>query len=157
MIMVICFVCTVAIAQEKQDKVEEPNLAKIADDLKFQNGLLFIRLKLQDKAIEELQEYLEIYNDGIHRHEAFRELAEIYYQRFDFQKAVDVLKGLHEEFSNTEEGVEAYFRMGICYKKMGYDANAQRVFNQIIQDHPESGYAYQAQKQLDLLKILAEK
>jgi TolA-binding protein len=146
-------------AQDKKDekaKPKEPNLARIADDLKYQNGAQFLALKQHDRAIEVLQEYLEIYSDGIHRHEAYRGLAEIYFSRFNYTRAIEFYKGLYEEYSNTEDGVAAYYWIGICYEKMGYDSSAINVFKQIVTDYPQSTYAQQARMQMDMLKILAQ-
>jgi outer membrane protein assembly factor BamD (BamD/ComL family) len=37
---------------------------------------------------------------------------------------------------------------------MGFDDKAIAIFHEIIEDYPQSGFAYQAQVQLDLLNIL---
>jgi len=132
------------------------NLDKIADDLKFNNGREFLKLKRPDKAVEEFNEYLEIYYNGIHRHEVYKELARIYFQRFDYQRAIDRYRSLYEEYSNSDDGVDAYYHIGICYKKMGYDDEAMKIFKSIVSDHPGSNSAYQSRIQVDLLNILAE-
>ena len=77
-------------------------LDALADDVKFQNGLGFIRLKMYDKALETFNEYLEIYYNGNHRNEAYKYIAEIYFNRLEYLKAIDYYRALYEEFSNTE-------------------------------------------------------
>ncbi len=133
---------------------ERFNYEKSADNLKFQNGAYFIKLELMDKAVQELQEYLEIYTGGIHRHDAYRLLGNIYFQRFDYQKAIKMYLKLYEEFGVAEEGIGGYFSVGMCYQKMGFDDKAIAIFHGITEDYPQSGFAYQAQVQLDLLNIL---
>jgi len=132
------------------------NLDVLADDLKFQNGVSFIKLKMYDKALETFNEYLEIYYNGNHRDEAYRHLAEIYFNRLEYLKAIDNYQLLFEEFSTTESGVEAYFNIGICYLKMGNDKKAAVIFNDIVENHHDSAWRQQAELQLDMLNILQE-
>jgi len=146
----------VPVTGRAQDAEKELNLEKIADDWKFRNGIQFIQLKKYDLAMQELQEYLEIYTDGIHRNEAYTHMAGIYFQGYNYQKAIEVYKSLYEEFGNTEEGIGAYYKTGICYQKMGYDSMAVMVFREIINEHPDSRYAYKSQIQMDLLSILKD-
>ena len=135
---------------------EGQNLDVLADDLKFQNGVGFIKIKMNDKALETLNEYLEIYYNGTHRHEAYRYIAEIYFNRMEYLKAIENYRALYEEFSNTENGIEAYYNIGICYIKMGNDKKAAEIFNEIIDLHQDSAYRQQAELQLDMLNILQE-
>lgn len=135
---------------------ETPNLDKIADDMKYLNGVGFIKLGKVDKAIEELNEYLEIYHDGIHRGEALMNIGNIYFRNFQYQKAQKIYRRLYEEYSDSDEGVSGYYKVAICYSKMGYDKQAMEVFRQIIKEHAASSYAAQAMLQLDLLDIVNE-
>ena len=155
-ISIISIMPVFIMAQDVKENKAAPSLERIADDVKFRNGEQFMSLKKYNRAIEELQEYLEIYYDGNHRHEAYNMLAGIYFDRFDYARAIRLYRGLYEEFSNREEGVAAYYHVGLCYVKMGYDSSALDIFQQILNDYPGSEYALQAKMQLDLLKILNE-
>jgi TolA-binding protein len=135
---------------------EGQSLDILADDLKFQNGVGFIKIKMPDKALETFHEYLEIFYNGTHRPEAYRYIAEIYFNRMEYLKAIENYRALYEEFSNTENGIEAYYNIGICYIKMGYDSKAAEIFNEIIERHQDSAYRQQAELQLNLLKMLQE-
>jgi len=64
------------------------NLKKVADDMKFQNGVEFYKLEKFDRALSEFNEYVEIYYDGIHRNEALKKIAEIRIRFFEYQKAI---------------------------------------------------------------------
>ncbi len=156
MLKIIIFVWIVAVPTlaPGRDNSGNINLDKIADDLKYENSVRFIKLNRHDRAIEELNEYLEIFIHGTHRNEAFKNIAEIYFNRFEYQKALKVYRSLFEEFSNSEEGIEAYYNIGICYSKMGYNKKAEEIFKSIITDYSGSGFAYSAQIQIDLLKII---
>lgn len=78
----------------------------------------------------------------------------IYFEKFDYIKSIKAFNSLYEEFSNSEEGIEAYFMTGICYQKMGFLDNAKQVFDTLIEEHPESNYASQARTKLDIIEIL---
>jgi TolA-binding protein len=135
---------------------ETRSIDVLADDLKFQNGVGFLKLKLYDKALETFTEYLEIYYNGTHRHEAYRNIAEIYFNRLEYLKAIEHYQALYEEFSNTESGVEAYYNIGICNIKMGNEKKAAEIFNEILERHQDSAFRQQAELQLDMLNILQE-
>ncbi len=139
-----------------EDKAQGENLDVLADNLKFQNGIEFLKLKMNDKALETFGEYLEVFYNGNHRHEAYKQIAGIYFNRLEYLKAIDSYRLLYEEFSNTENGVEAYFNIGICYNKMGYEKKAAEIFNEIVENHSTSAYAQQARLQLELLGILEQ-
>ncbi len=136
-----------------EQKTGAINLKQVADDLKFRKGAEFYRLERYDLALNELYEYLEIYYDGTHRGEAYRKIADIHIKQYNYQKAVEVYRRLYEEFSSTDEGVDGFFQMGICYLKMGYDSKAEAIFRSIIQEHPGTTGAANAEIQLELLKI----
>lgn len=133
------------------------NLKKVADDMKFRNGMEFYKLEKFERALTEFNEYIEIYYDGIHRNEALKKIAEIHIRLFDYQKAISAYRMLYQEFSSTEEGMDAYFQIGVCYKKMGFDSKAEFIFKQIIEEHPGTTAAYNSEIQLDLLKITSDK
>ena len=58
--------------------------------------------------------------------------------------------------SDSDDGVEAYYKVGLCYKKMGYRENASAIFNEILKEHGGSSFASQASLQVELLSILSE-
>jgi len=151
-LLILCFT-VISSAEEKNGLA---NLKKVADDMKFQNGLEFYKLEKFDRALSEFNEYIEIYFDGIHRNEALKKIAEINIRFFNYQKAIDAYRILYQEFSSTEEGIDAYFQIGICYKKMGFDSKAEAIFKYIVDEHPGSSAAYNSEIQLDLLKILID-
>jgi TolA-binding protein len=137
-----------------QSKEIKSDLGKLSDDTTYENANQFYKLKKSDLALELFTEYLEIYLTGLHRKEAYKKVAMIYFEQFNYIKSIKVFKSLYEEFSNSEEGIEAYFMSGICYQKMGFLDNAKNVFKSLMEEHPESNFAYQAKIKLDLIEIL---
>jgi tetratricopeptide (TPR) repeat protein len=158
MIVVLLALCVISPASLRaaDEKEAGQTLDVLADNLKFQNGVYLMNLKMYDKALETLQEYLEIYLNGNHRHEAYKLIGDIYFNRLEYEKAIQSYQSLYEEFSGTESGVGAYFDIGLCYHKMGYEKKAAQIFNDIATNHPESMYTKDARLQLDVIKIIEE-
>ena len=152
---VLCM-CIASIAQDSADSASFASMKKEADDIKFQNSMEFYKLGKYERALNEFNEYIEIFFDGIHRSEALKKIAEIYIRYFEYQKAIDAYKTLYQEFSSTEDGINAYFQIGICYKKMGFDSKAEDIFKYIIAEHSGTSTAYNAEIQLELLKIITD-
>jgi TolA-binding protein len=148
--------CINSIAQDSADSASFASMKKEADDIKFQNSMEFYKLGKYERALNEFNEYIEIFFDGIHRSEALKKIAEIYIRYFEYQKAIDAYKTLYQEFSSTEDGINAYFQIGICYKKMGFDSKAEEIFRYIIAEHSGTSTAYNAEIQLELLKIITD-
>ncbi len=155
-VVIFIFILIFAVNSFAEEKTGLVNLKKVADDMKFQNGLEFYKLEKFERALGEFNEYIEIYYDGIHRNEALKKIAEIHIRLFNYQKAIDAYRILYQEFSSTDEGIDAYFQIGICYKKMGFDSKAEAIFKYIVEEHPGTSAAYNSEIQLDLLKISAD-
>jgi TolA-binding protein len=135
-------------------KEEKIDLGRFTDNTAYENASQFYKLKKFDIALELFTEYLEIYLNGVHRKEAFKKVALIYFEQFNYIKSIKALNLLYEEYNNSEEGIEAYFMTGICYQKMGFLDNAKQVFKTLMEEHPESNFAYQSKVKLDLIEIL---
>jgi len=153
LIFIIIFVTSAVFILKAEDASQTVNFKKAADDMKFNNAIGFFKLELYDRALNEFYEYIEIYYDGIHRGEAFRKIAEIHIKKFNYQKAIEAYNNIYQEFSGTDEGLDAYFQTGVCYKKMGFDSKAEVIFKYIIENHPGTTSAYNSEIQLDLLKM----
>lgn len=136
-----------------QDSLAEPDLARIADDLKFENAKHFYDMKLYDNSLRDMNEYLEVYIQGAHRKEAFMTIASIHFKRFEYRKAVKAYTSLYEEFSTSDEGIQAYFNAAICHEKMGNEKKAREIYKQILEDHPDSQQASMALSQIEILGI----
>ncbi|MBN2401273.1 MAG: tetratricopeptide repeat protein [Spirochaetes bacterium] len=145
------------IQQQPQQKEESIDLGRFSDNTHHENANQFYKLKKFDIALELFTEYLEIYLNGLHRKYAYKKIALIYFEQFNYIKSIKSFKSLYEEYSNSEEGIEAFFMTGICYQKMGFYNNAKQVFKTLMEEHPESNFAYQAKIKLDLIEILEKR
>lgn len=136
---------------------ESESSRKVEDDMKFNSGMYFMKLGHEEKGLQVLKEYIEIYQNGNHRPEAYMEIARIHFRHFDYQKAADLYTAIYEEFGTRDEGVEGYYHAGICYQKMGYDDKAEEIFRSIMANHGESPHALKARQQIDLIAIINAK
>lgn len=127
---------------------------RIADDMRYDNAFQFYRLEQYAKAQILFEEYLEVFTDGVHRESAYAALGRIHFTAYRYPKAVKVFLGHYEEFSTTEDGVQAYFNAGVCYQKMGMKKEALDVFNRIVEDYPTYQAAQAARMQLDVMDVL---
>lgn len=141
-------------AEKKDEDLSELNLDRIADDIRYQNAYQFIKLERYDKALQMMGEYLEVYSEGIHRQDAFKHIAQIYFMRNQYNLALKYYLLLYEEFSESDEGLWAYYNIGICYNKMARTSDARKVFQRIVDEYPASLAARKAQMQLDLEEIM---
>lgn len=127
-----------------------------SDNMRFNDAVALVELDQTDKAFKLLHEYLEIFPRGVHRHSAYRYIAEIYRDRFDYLRAADTYLKIFEEFSPDEKAVAAYYEAGVCYSKMGYDSRASRIFTDILEKWPDSPQAARARTRLTIKNILEE-
>jgi TolA-binding protein len=150
-----CILFLVALAPlAAQESAEEPDLARIADDMKFENARHFYDMKLYDLSLRDMNEYLEVYIQGAHRKEAYMTIADIHFKRFEYRKAVKAYTSLYGEYSTSDEGIQAYFNSAVCHEKMGNEKKAREIYKNIIEDHPDSQQASMARTQIELIGIL---
>lgn len=154
-VIISLIILAMSIGLLAQNTDNELNFIQIADNMKFQNGIEFMKINDYNRALNEFNEYLEIYIHGIHRGNAYREIAKIHILNFDFQKALEAYKSIYQEYSYADEGIDAYFEAGICYKKMGYNNKAMEIFHYIAEEHPGTNAAYNAKIQLEIIKIIS--
>ena len=114
-LIIILFFLITASPVFSQEKAETIDLKRLADNTKFENAMQFFNLKRYDIALQGFNEYLEIYPNGIHRIEAYKKIAGIHFERFNYVKAIKIYRSLHEEFSNSSDGIEAFYNVGICF------------------------------------------
>ncbi len=142
------------VKKELTPQEEARQLERFSDDVRFENALRFVELKIYDKALQNLGEYIEVFPNGAHRVDAINYIAAIYFQRFEYTLALKYFNLLYEENNNNDVGLNAYYSMGICYLKMGYNRQANEVFNNLIAEHPTSEIALKAQLQMDVDAII---
>lgn len=153
-IIIIIFCLNIFTSMLFSAENKELNLEKISDDIRYKNAYQFFKLERYDKALQLFGEYLEIYTNGIHRKEAYNNIAHIYFMRYNYKLALKYYQLLYEEFSETEEGLMAYYYTGVSYSQMGKAELAKQIFKRIVDEYPASYAAHTAKTQLDLEDIL---
>ncbi|MDA3900542.1 MAG: tetratricopeptide repeat protein [Spirochaetes bacterium] len=131
-------------------------LERIADDARFSNAYYLVTIDRKDKAITLLSEYIEVYINGAHRKKALLTIADIYFERFDYLRATNFYMMLFEEYPNSEEGVEAYYRTGLSYVKMGDRKRASEIFGDIVDNYAQFAAADKARLEHSITVLLSE-
>ncbi|GEM_PF-273050 len=152
--ILLTVILSVPLALTADEAGSKRDLIRIADDMKYQNGLQFYLLKRENRALQEFNEYLEVFINGIHRKEVFATIAKIYFDQQEYSRSIQAYEDLYAEFPHSDEGVEAFFRTGLCYQKMGDEKRAREVFEILMRDHPDSHFAQRARIYLNISEIL---
>lgn len=126
------------------------------DNIRFENADKLYQLKYYDKALAYFGEYIELFPDGIHRVDVLNKIASIYFSKFKYDSAIKYYSIILEENSNTEEGLHAYYKIALCYSKMGDAEKANSIFRDIVVSNPSSAIAVKAKLQLDIEKIIID-
>lgn len=129
---------------------------RFTDNVRFENAEKLYEIKQFDRALQLYGEYIEIFPDGMHRNEVLNRIAEIYFSRYDYQKAIKYYNILREENNNTDTGLTAYYKIGLCMLKMGKNDQANQIFKDIVMNNPSSPVAVKAKLQLDINKMIVE-
>lgn len=153
---VIILVCTFCLNLASVHGDESASLRQAADRMKYENALQFYELKKYSKALQGFQEYLEVWQTGNYREEAYDHMADIYIRDFNYENAVKMYDNIFREFRNDERGIKAYYKKGLCCLKMGYNLRAMAIFKEILSISPGSRSAVNAEIQLELMKISGE-
>ena len=89
------------------------------------------------RAQEEYDQKVKLYNRG--------KIAELPPEPTkDYDKTINVLKKLVENFPDFEKIDEAYFTLGFCYKELGNEKEAEEALGQVVKLRPQSEWAPKA-------------
>jgi len=107
--------------------------------------------KRYDAAIKKYSDLLETNPDHELADNSQYWLAEAYYMKGDYQRA---LIEFEKVFTFTEKGKydDAQFKLGYCYLKLGQQERAKDEFERLVKHYPHSEYFKQAQQMLNKLK-----
>lgn len=155
--VIVCFFSIMLSGQEKSDEkaeTEKTDFIQQADQQRYDNCILLVKLNQKDKAFQSFSDYIEFYPKGKYRLEAYKYMAEIYKERFKYMDAIKIYMKIYGEFSQTDDGIEAYYNAGLAYSRMGIDKKAIQIYNDIISEYPASAYADQSKDQLDMMEML---
>jgi tetratricopeptide (TPR) repeat protein len=102
--------------------------------------------QLRDRAFQEYTKVFEQFPDSGQVGEAVAKMAEYYYQQKDYARAIDTFETVLSYHPDAKFMDVILFNYGRCLYRMGRRADAQRRFDQLIADFPESSLASDAKK-----------
>jgi tetratricopeptide (TPR) repeat protein len=102
--------------------------------------------QLYDLAFNEYKKVFEGFPDSGRVGEAVAKMANYYYQQKDYGRAVDVFETVLADHPDAKFLDVILFNYGRCLYRMDRKAEAQRQFDQLIADFPESPLASDAKK-----------
>lgn len=117
-----------------------------AQYLEFQNA--------QAEAIEKYKQASQLGKGGDLQEKSLLNIANIYFQNGQYQKAIEEYNALLDQFLNSINKDLIYFNMGKSYMQENQDDTAILYFTKILVDYPKSIYYEEARK---LIRILRDK
>ncbi|MEZ5300602.1 MAG: tetratricopeptide repeat protein [Verrucomicrobiales bacterium] len=106
---------------------------------------------LFDRAFTEYQKVYEQFPESGRVGEAVAKMANFYYQRKDYARAIDVFENVLGEHPDASFLDVILFNYGRCLYRLDRKADALRKFEQLIGDFPESELAPEAKRVADAL------
>jgi tetratricopeptide (TPR) repeat protein len=106
---------------------------------------------LFDRAFQEYKKVFENFPDSGRVGEAVAKMANFYYQKKDYARAIDVFEQVMSEHPDAKYLDVILFTYGRCLYRMNKKAQARRRFDQLIGEFPESGLANDAKRISDAL------
>jgi tetratricopeptide (TPR) repeat protein len=105
-----------------------------------------------EKAFVAYKKVYEEFPDSSKVGEAVSKMASFYYQKQDYERAVDVFENVLADYPDAAFLDVILFNHGRCLYKLGRKSEARCRFEQIIQDFPESDVAAESVKIVEALK-----
>jgi tol-pal system protein YbgF len=146
---------------EMKYSVAEPALADSADSVVIAPPEL---RQLYDQAYHDLTrgnydlakggfaEYLRLYPDTELADNALYWLGETEYVEHNYEKAIDIFKQVHEKYPRGNKVPAALFKVGLCQITLKQIDEAKITLRALIQNHPATPEASQAEERLKELE-----
>jgi tol-pal system protein YbgF len=125
--------------------------AKAAEEL-YRTSYMDITRGNYALAIQGFQNYLVRYPAGAHLSEVHYYLAECYYAEDRHLEAVAEFQYVIREFTDSRLVPAAYLKSGLCYVALEEKNLAEKSFQELIDKHPDTEEAKQAQDELERLQ-----
>ncbi len=98
---------------------------------------IFRRQNKMKQAEQELNNYLSVNEQS---DKAYTERADLYFDRGEYQKALEDYEVLTSRFDNRD--IHALYRQGVCYARVGNQMRARRAFTRVISQDRNHADAY---------------
>lgn len=103
-------------------------------------------IPLFERSFQEYKKVFDLYPESGRVGEAVAKMANFYYQKKDYARAVDVFENVLSSHPDAKFLDVILFNYGRCLFRMERKADARKRFDQLIQDFPESPLATDAKK-----------
>jgi len=115
-----------------------------ADYAYFQKAICYGFLSKNDKKIEELNAFLQLYPKSVYRDDAFYELGNTYVGENKQDLAIKTYDRMNAEFKNGSFASKAILRQGLIYYNSDKDDQALVKFKKVAADFPKTPEAMEA-------------
>ncbi len=115
-----------------------------ADYAYFQKALCYGFVSKNDKKIQELNAFLQLYPKSESRDDAFFELGNTYVAENKYDLAIKTYDKLNAEFKNGSFTSKAILRQGLVYYNADKDEQALTKFKKVAADFPKTPEALEA-------------
>jgi tetratricopeptide (TPR) repeat protein len=132
-----------AAALEAYNKVIELKSVD-ADYAYFQKALCYGFVSKNDKKIQELNTFLQLYSKSEYRDDAFFELGNTYVAQNNQDLAIKTYDKLNAEFKNGSFTSKAILKQGLVYYNADKDEQALTKFKKVAADFPNTPEALEA-------------
>jgi tetratricopeptide (TPR) repeat protein len=107
---------------------------------------------LFESAFLAYQKVYEQFSDSGRVGDAVAKMAEFYYQKQDYARAIDVFENVLSDHPDANFLDTILFNYGRCLYKLNRQKEARSKFEQLIRDYPESQIASETNKIIEALK-----
>lgn len=106
-----------------------------------------------EACIDRFRDFLQTYPSSDYADDAAYWMADCYYKQGDFQTAILRFDDVASRYPTSDKASEALYRQGEALLRLGprYGKAAEKAFERVLNEYPDSPRAAEAQKQLNLL------
>jgi tol-pal system protein YbgF len=103
--------------------------------------------------IDRFQQFLQTYASSAHADDAAFWMADCYFKQGDYRAAVLRFDDVASGYPTGDKAADALYRQGEALMRLGpgYAKAAQRAFERVVEEYPESPRVPEARRQLEVL------
>ncbi|OAT47873.1 exported TPR repeat-containing prenylyltransferase domain protein [Proteus hauseri ATCC 700826] len=112
---------------------------------------IVLNSKDYDKAIVELNNFINNYPKSSYQSNAHFWLGQMYYLKGNKDQAASTFAIVVKNYPKSQKASEAFYKIGLIMQEKGQKDNAKAIYQQVVKQYPNSAGAKLAQKQLGTL------
>ncbi len=114
----------------------------------YDEAFILVRQSEYEKALNEYKKFL-----GECDHHALAEnarywMGECYYSLDKFLDAIDQFQALLDQFKGSDNSGRALYKLGRCHQELGHKDEAKKVYQQVIDQYPQTLESEQSKERL---------